>query len=74
MRPPVTLRFVHISWRKPFRLRTRSGGYAFLWWSDYYGGPEFTRDREGERVIEEWWKNPELRDALDWFIDRGRRT
>ena len=19
-------------------------------------------------------KNPELRDALDWFIDRGRRT
>lgn len=75
MKPPVaTLRIINISWRRPFRLRTRSGGYTFLWWSDDYGGPELTRDREGDRVIEKWWEDPELCEALDWFIDRGRRT
>lgn len=47
-----------------FRLRLTDGSC----------GPTFFRDRAARRMIDEWWDNPAICAALDWFIQRGKRA
>jgi len=56
-----------------FRLRLASGGYIYMDWHRYLG-PTFYSDRAGNRYIDEWWENPEICEALDWFQNRGNRA
>nr|DAQ05321.1 MAG TPA: hypothetical protein [Caudoviricetes sp.] len=40
----------------------------------HYCGPEFYRDRSERRYIDEWWENPLIVKALDWFVGRGEKA
>jgi len=42
-------------------------------WHDYLG-PTFWRDKMGRRMIDEWYENPLIVNALDWFIARGKKA
>ncbi len=65
---------IHIcGFRRPHRLRTPDGGYVFLSWHPYLG-PDFYRDWECRREIKEWWKQPGICRALNWFTGRGERA
>jgi hypothetical protein len=39
-----------------------------------YCGPTFYRDKYMNRIIEDWWENPAICSALDWFISRGKKA
>lgn len=52
------------------RLRLIDGGYVYMTWHSCCG-PTFYKDREGARGIDEWYENPSICKALDWFINRG---
>lgn len=56
-----------------YRLWLADGRHVFMDWHDYCG-PMFYRDRASRREIEEWWEDPKICDALDWFIKRGKRA
>lgn len=56
-----------------FRLRLADGTCVFLEWHNYVG-PTFYRDRACVRSIDEWYDNPLICAALDWFIERGKKA
>nr|DAM64888.1 MAG TPA: hypothetical protein [Caudoviricetes sp.] len=56
-----------------FRLRLEDGTCVFMSWH-HYCGPDFYRDKAGRRCIDEWWENPLIVKALDWFVGRGNRA
>ena len=56
-----------------YRLRLEDGTCVFMSWHDYCG-PEFYRDKNERRWIDEWWENPLIVKALDWFTCRGNRA
>ena len=56
-----------------FRLRLSDGGYVYMSWHDYCG-PEFYKDKLALRTIDDWWENPYIVEALNWFIERGNRA
>jgi hypothetical protein len=39
-----------------------------------YMGPMFFKDKACEREIVEWWTNPRIIEALDWFCHRGHKA
>jgi hypothetical protein len=39
-----------------------------------YLGPSFFRDHACQREIEQWYENPEIVAALDWFLARGKQA
>jgi hypothetical protein len=53
-----------------YRLRLLDGRYIWMDWHSYLG-PTFFRDREMKREIKDWWDDPNIGHALDWFIGRG---
>lgn len=55
------------------RLRLEDGTCVFMSWH-HYCGPEFYRDKMERRLIDEWWDNPLICKALDWFVGRGNRS
>ncbi|MFV7439662.1 hypothetical protein ACLPJF_22085 [Pseudomonas vlassakiae] len=55
------------------RLRLADGTCVYLNWHSYLG-PTFYRDRCEQREIEDWYENPLIVDALDWFCKRGHRA
>lgn len=60
--------------RSPFyRLPLADGTRVFMSWHNYLG-PMFFRDRDEQREIEDWYENPLICDALDWFCERGNRA
>lgn len=56
-----------------YRLRLPNGGYVFMEWHSYCG-PTFFRDKLCKREIGEWWNDPVICAALDWFIKRGKKA
>ncbi len=56
-----------------YRLRLDDGTCVFMSWH-HYCGPEFYRDRSERRYIDEWWENPLIVKALDWFTGRGNKA
>ncbi len=62
-----------ITYSNRYRLRLADGTCVFVDYHDYLG-PQIFRDRNGYREIEEWWDNPLMCDALDWFTGRGKRA
>lgn len=56
-----------------FRLRLADGSCVFMEWHNYCG-PTFFRDRAARRMIDDWWDNPAICSALDWFLQRGKRA
>ena len=56
-----------------FRLPLADGRHVFMDWHHYLG-PTFYRDRAMRRPWEDWWDNPLICAALDWFQGRGNRA
>lgn len=62
-----------ITFNECYRLRLDDGTCVFMDWHDYLG-PTFWRDKMGRRMIDEWYENPLIVNALDWFIARGKKA
>jgi hypothetical protein len=62
-----------ICWSPIRRLRLSDGTCVFMEWHTY-GGPTFFRDKNLRRMIDEWWTNPLICAALDWFTHRDYRS
>ena len=58
---------------RSFRLSLADGTRVYMAWHNYLG-PIFFKDRDQNREIVEWFDNELICDALDWFIERGRRA
>jgi hypothetical protein len=56
-----------------FRLRLADGGYVYMSWHNYCG-PTFFHDKHENRMIDDWWENPLICKALDWFTGRGNKA
>lgn len=56
-----------------YRLRLGDGTCVFMAWHNYLG-PTFYRDRNERRELDDWYKNPLICIALDWFCKRGHRA
>lgn len=56
-----------------YRLRLEDGRCVFMDWH-HYCGPTFYHDRAERREIENWWDDPQICDALDWFVGRGEKA
>lgn len=56
-----------------YRLPLADGTRIYMDWSIYVG-PIFFRDRMCQREIEDWYENPLICDALDWFQKRGNKA
>ena len=56
-----------------FRLRLEDGRYIFMDWH-HYMGPHFFYDRNLTRIVESWWEDEMICEALDWFTGRGERA
>lgn len=62
-----------VTYSDNYRLRLADGTCVYMDWHDYCG-PTFFKDRDGERMIEDWWENQLIVDALDWFTGRGHKA
>lgn len=56
-----------------YRLPIEDGTHVFMDWH-HYCGPTFYRDKNALRQIDEWWENPLICAALDWFQNRGNKA
>jgi hypothetical protein len=59
--------------RPVYRLPLASGGRVFMEWHNWIG-PSFYRDRACMREIEDWYEQPEICAALEWFQGRGKKA
>lgn len=60
--------------RGPFRLRLEDGGYVYMLWHNYMG-PIFYKDKLCYyREITDWYENPVLCTAYEWFVNRGKKA
>lgn len=62
-----------ITYSPSYRLRLADGTCVFMSWH-HYCGPEFYRDRNETRLYDEWYENPLIVQALNWFINRGHKA
>lgn len=56
-----------------YRLPLRDGTRVYMSWHNYLG-PIFFRDRAETREIQDWYDNPLIIEALDWFTGRGNKA
>lgn len=56
-----------------YRLPLADGTRVYMEWHSYMG-PIFFRDKAAEREIIEWYTNPRIIEALDWFCSRGHKA
>lgn len=68
-----SMAIIHISYTPSYRLRLDDGSYVFMPFYRYLGPMGFYRDRAELREIPDWWENPLICKALDWFCNRGNR-
>lgn len=58
----------------PFYLLPLSDGTrVFMEWHSYCG-PTFYRDRDCNRMIEDWYDDPRMVEACEWFTGRGNKA
>lgn len=62
-----------VCWSPVYRLRLADGRRVFMEWHSHLG-PSIFHDRACRRVFCDWYDDPMICDALEWFIDRGRKT
>lgn len=62
-----------VCYNPSFRLRLADGRYVFMAWHRYLGPIGFYRDRAERREIPDWFDDPAICAALDWFCQRGER-
>ncbi|WP_338512022.1 hypothetical protein [Erwinia aphidicola] len=67
------MQIIHMSITPSYRLRLDDGGYVYMSWHNWYG-PAFYHDKLERRDYEDWYENPSVCRALDWFLARGKRT
>lgn len=67
------MRIIHIAFSKAYRLRLEDGTYVFMAWH-WFCGPTFYHDRAERRIYDEWYENPQVCRALEWFIKRGKKA
>lgn len=56
-----------------YRLRLNDGRYIFMTWHPYCG-PTFFRDKYESRWIEYWYEDKQICDAVEWFVNRGKKA
>lgn len=56
-----------------YRLLLADVTRVYMDWHEYLG-PTFFKDRHCIRKIEDWYDNPLICDALDWFQERGNKA
>jgi len=56
-----------------YRLPLRDGTHVFMEWHSYLG-PTFFRDRNRTRIIEDWYEDPRMVEACEWFTGRGNKA
>ncbi len=56
-----------------YRLRLEDGTCVYMDWH-HYCGPTFYKDKNSQRMIDEWWENELICKALDWFQQRGNKA
>ena len=54
-----------------YKLRLEDGRHVWMEWHSFFG-PSFYRDRFFMREIQDWYDDPVICQALDWFIRRGK--
>ena len=69
----VVVKGFRLKYSFPFRLRLADGTCIFMLWHNYCG-PQFFKDKECNRILDDWWENDLINTALDWFINRGNRA
>lgn len=62
-----------ICFQPSHRLRLADGRRVFMEWHNYLG-PTFYRDAAMQRIWEDWYEDPAVCDALDWFTGRGNKS
>lgn len=68
------LAIVHIGWIPTYRLRLDDGTYVFMVFHRVMGVMGFYRDKAERREITDWFNNPLICKAFDWFCNRGNRA
>ena len=56
-----------------YRLPLADGRRVFMGWH-HYCGPIFFHDKAENREIEDWHEDQLICDALDWFLNRGKKA
>jgi hypothetical protein len=56
-----------------YRLRLSDGRHVFMAWHHYLGPMGFYKDRAERREIVDWFDDPAICEALDWFSNRGEK-
>ncbi len=56
-----------------YRLPLADGRRVYMEWHSYLG-PSFYYDRIRNRMIEEWWEDKKICEALIWFQNRGEKA
>lgn len=65
---------IHLCGFSPcYRLPLADGRRVFMEWHSYFG-PAFYHDRARNRIIDNWWEDERICQALDWFQGRGERA
>ena len=67
-------KIIHISCTPTYRLRLSDGGYVFMSFHRICGPMGFYKDRAENREILDWWDNPLICEALNWFCKRGNKS
>ena len=62
-----------ICFNPSYRLRLSNGQHVFMAWHNYLGPLGFYKDKLERREIVEWWDNPLICEALEWFCKRGNK-
>lgn len=60
-----------VSYQKSYRLCLEDETCVFMDWH-WWCGPIFYRDKTSTRMIDDWYENKLIVNALDWFIGRRK--
>lgn len=64
---------IHISRYRMYRLRLNDGRYIYMSWHPYCG-PTIFKDKHETRWIENWYEDEQIVDAVNWFVNRGKKA
>ena len=56
-----------------YRLPLADGRRVYMEWHSYLG-PTLFYDKRGQRMIDDWFQDPQICEAVQWFQDRGEKA
>lgn len=71
--PSIHMPGMIIDYTNSYRLRLEDGRRVFMDWH-HWCGPTFFSDKAERRMIDEWYDDPLIVKALDWFLTRGKKA